>query len=172
MSKNNIKFIALAAMGLNGEIGIGNDLPWYLPEDLKHFKETTMHKWVLMGLNTFNTLPINAKKDRNYIVLCNSDKTVISSGYQYKFKSISELLNSDDLQGIKEIYIAGGAMIYDTLLEHCEEAIVTWIDNTYPNADKFFPVDRLTQSFEEYSNNSWLRSKSGTLYKIAHYIKI
>ena len=47
----------ISACAVNGVIGRGNTLPWHLPEDLKFFKQTTSGHAILMGLNTWNSLP-------------------------------------------------------------------------------------------------------------------
>ena len=47
----------IAAVGLNNELGINNDLIWHIPEDLKFFKENTLNKHIVMGMNTYLSLP-------------------------------------------------------------------------------------------------------------------
>ena len=58
----------LVAMAKNRVIGVNNDLPWSLPEDLKHFKEYTLNKPIVMGRKTFESLP-KALPNRKNIVL-------------------------------------------------------------------------------------------------------
>ena len=52
---NNITLIA--AIGRNRELGKNNDLIWSIPEDLKFFRDNTMGKNIVMGINTLNSLP-------------------------------------------------------------------------------------------------------------------
>ena len=59
----------IAAIGKNNELGKDNNLIWYLPEDLKFFKETTTGHTIVMGMNTLNSLP-RKLKNRRYIVIC------------------------------------------------------------------------------------------------------
>ena len=47
----------IAAVGSNGELGYNNDLIWKIPEDLKFFRDNTIGKSIVMGLNTLNSLP-------------------------------------------------------------------------------------------------------------------
>ena len=60
--------IIIAAIGKNNELGLNNNLIWHLPGDLKFFKENTINKSIVMGLNTFKSLP-NLLKNRNHIVI-------------------------------------------------------------------------------------------------------
>jgi dihydrofolate reductase len=61
----------VVAVGNDNQIGLDNDLPWRLKSDLKRFKEITLNHYVLMGMNTFMSLPV-VLKDRNIIVLSKS----------------------------------------------------------------------------------------------------
>lgn len=58
----------IAAIGKNNELGIDSKLIWYLPNDLKFFKEQTMHKHIVMGMNTFKSLP-KVLPGRTHLVL-------------------------------------------------------------------------------------------------------
>jgi len=51
------KVTLIAAIGRNRELGKNNDLIWKIPEDLKFFKDNTIGKTIVMGINTFNSLP-------------------------------------------------------------------------------------------------------------------
>ena len=69
----------IAAIGKNNELGKNNDLIWHLPNDLKFFKEVTMGKNVVMGFNTYNSLP-RKLVGRTMIVLTSrniNDKEII-----------------------------------------------------------------------------------------------
>ena len=58
----------ISACTANGVIGRGNTLPWHLPEDLKFFKQTTSGHAILMGLNTWNSLPFKPLKNRKNFI--------------------------------------------------------------------------------------------------------
>ena len=58
----------IAAMGKNKEIGKNNDLIWHIKEDLQNFKKLTMNKYIVMGANTYASLP-KRLEGRKYIVL-------------------------------------------------------------------------------------------------------
>ena len=65
-------FKIIAAVGLNNELGYNNDLIWHLPEDLKFFKEVTSNHTIIMGRNTFESLP-KMLPNRKHIVLTSRD---------------------------------------------------------------------------------------------------
>ena len=125
----------IAAVGKNRELGKKNDLIWHLPDDLKFFKENTIGKPVVMGLNTLKSLP-RKLKDRQYVVLTNQDveldKDVIL------VKSLDELL---DYIGSREdeFMIIGGASIYAQMINHADKMLLTEVDATDNEADCFFP---------------------------------
>lgn len=129
---NNISIIA--AIGQNSELGKNNDLIWKLPGDLKFFKNITMGKDIVMGSNTFYSLP-KLLPGRKHIVLTtkninNIDITVVHSKEEL-LKYLKEIK--------REVMIIGGASIYAQMLEYADKMYLTHIDSTEPNADAYFP---------------------------------
>jgi len=120
-------------------IGINNDLPWHISKDLKHFKELTIGKPVIMGRNTYESifsrihmpLPgrenivITSRELETHINLTTA--TSLDEGLKY-----AETLDSD------EIFIIGGAQLYASSLPLADKLYITRIDGTY-NCDTFFP---------------------------------
>jgi dihydrofolate reductase len=132
----------IAAVGKNRELGKNNDLIWHLPDDLKFFKENTIGKPIVMGLNTLKSLP-RKLKDRQYVVLTNQD---VELDKDVKLvKSLDELL---DYIGSREdeFMIIGGASIYAQMINHADKMLLTEIDATDKDADCFFP---------EFNKNDW-----------------
>lgn len=64
----NLKYIIIAAVNVDGVIGIDNQIPWRIPEDFQHFRRTTMGNMLLVGYNTFITLPEKAFEGGKYMV--------------------------------------------------------------------------------------------------------
>ena len=62
-------------------------------------------------------------------------------------------------------------MVYNSLIDYCDECIITWVNKIIPNGNKRFPIDKLFANFEVYSDQDWLTSKSGEQYKITFYTK-
>lgn len=125
----------IAAIGKNRELGRKNDLIWHLPDDLKFFKENTIGKPVVMGLNTLRSLP-RKLKDRQYIVLTNEDveldKEIIL------VKSMDELLDEIKRRE-EEVMIIGGASIYKQMIDYADKMLLTEVDAECFDADVYFP---------------------------------
>lgn len=117
---------AIVVVDKNWGIGKKNDLLFRLPADMKHFRETTAGKVVVMGSNTLLSFPGgNPLKNRTNIVLWpggekRADCTVADSLPQL-FEEIGKYPKDD-------VFVVGGAMLYRTLLPYCEEVIATKVD--------------------------------------------
>ncbi len=120
----------IVAMDKNGLIGNGNKLPWNIPEDLKHFKEKTMGKYLLMGERTYNSIK-NKLLGRKIIVLSRSDKSIENGRVA---KSIEEALSYAE----GEIMIGGGASIYKQFLDIADKMYITVVNKNF-EGDVYFP---------------------------------
>jgi dihydrofolate reductase len=125
------------AVAENGVIGKGNDLPWHLPEDLKHFKEITLGKTVLMGRKTFESIFARLKKPlpgRKNVVITRQENYKVPEGVLV-FPSLDiafQKLASED------IYVIGGAEIYKQALPFASKMFITKVKGNY-EGDAFFP---------------------------------
>ena len=122
----------IAAIGKNNELGKNNDLIWHLPNDLKFFKEVTMGKNVVMGLNTYKSLP-RKLNGRNMIVL--SDVEFKEEGI-IVYNDLKKLL--EDYKN-EDIYIIGGASLYKLFINKVDTMYLTEIDASDDKADVYFP---------------------------------
>ena len=135
------KLALIAAIANNNAIGFENKLLYWLPNDLKRFKELTTGHTIIMGSNTFRSLPKGALPNRRNIVLSRKEKEF--PGCE-TFSSLEEALaNCNDSE---LVYIIGGEMLYKTALPHADILCLTEIDDTPENADAFFP---------EFAKNEW-----------------
>lgn len=135
------KLALIAAIARNNAIGFGNKLIYWLPNDLKRFKELTTGHTIIMGSNTFRSLPKGALPNRRNIVL--SRKESEFPGCE-AFSSLEEALancNETEL-----VYVIGGEMLYRTALPLADILCLTEVDDTPQEADAFFP---------EFSRNEW-----------------
>ena len=126
-------FSIIAAVGKNRELGKNNQLIFHLKEDMDFFRDTTTGHTVVMGFNTWKSLPGKLKNRRNLVVSFNevpeADETITELDTFIK-----------ERQGSKEeIFIIGGGMIYKTFLPYAKHLYLTEIDATDPAADTFFP---------------------------------
>ena len=123
----------IAAMAKNNVIGIKNGLPWDLPADMKHFRETTSGKTVIMGARTFESIGKALPKRRNIVITL--DKNQIAEGAEIVF-SLDEAIESCKNEG--EAMIIGGASIYRQFLPKAQRVYLTVIDGKF-EGDAFFP---------------------------------
>ena len=128
------KLALIAAIAKNNAIGNGNRLIYWLPNDLKRFKELTTGHTIIMGSNTFRSLPKGALPNRRNIVLSRKEKEFPSCE---TFSSLDEALANCSNEGI--VYIIGGEMLYRTALPHADILCLTEVEDTPKEADAFFP---------------------------------
>ena len=133
----------IVAVGKNMEIGKDNKLLWHIPEDLKFFKEKTSGKTIIMGSNTFYSLP-KLLPNRHHIVLTLDDyKFPDEVEVYYDFNTLLKALETRD----EEMFIIGGAAIYSLFIDYVDSMYITEIDKEY-DADKYFP---------NFDKNKWNR---------------
>lgn len=130
---NNL--VLIAAIGKNGELGKNNKLIWYLPEDLKFFKDNTINHTIVMGYNTFISLPKLLNK-RKHIVLTKKDISFPDGVIVFHNKeSVLDYAKNTN----EDIFIIGGASIYKEFINESDRMILTEIDKIDNNADVYFP---------------------------------
>lgn len=125
----------IAAIGKNNELGKNNDLIWRFHEDMKFFRSQTIDKPIVMGMNTFRSLPKLLPR-RKHIVLTRKGRQDLPDEV-IVIKSLEELLEYVDLLG-EEVMVIGGASIYQELLEYSDRLVLTEID-AEADADVYFP---------------------------------
>ena len=131
-----MKLSMIACVGKNLELGKNNDLIWHLPNDLKYFKKVTDGHVVVMGKNTFKSLP-KVLPNRKNIVLTFPDDTEKLPDEVEVFHGIEEFLESyKDYQD--EVFIIGGASIYKQFLKYADNLYLTEVDME-SEADVYFP---------------------------------
>ncbi len=126
----------IVAIDKNNGIGKNGDLLCHLSADLKHFKEVTTGKTVIMGYNTLISLPKSAPlKNRRNIVLYEKDIEIEGAEVVHSIDELFELVKDVDPQ---ELFVIGGAMVYTTLMPYCKKLYITHIDKAF-DADRFLP---------------------------------
>lgn len=122
----------IAAIDISYGIGRNNTIPWHLPEDLKQFKKLTTGGTVIMGRNTWDSLPLKPLQRRKNIVITTS---LLEEKYE---NTIFTGRPSDHLGGEDPIWIIGGASIYRQFLPMVENIYLTRIFRDY-NCNVQFP---------------------------------
>ena len=131
-------YSAIVAVDNNWGIGYNGDLLISIPDDLKNFKKLTTGHTVVMGLNTWNSLPKKPLPNRLNVVIEPLDD------WYYENHTLHMDLNTfirrfKSLDQSKEIFIMGGGSIYKQLIPYCNRVYVTKIYKDFDNVDTFFP---------------------------------
>lgn len=124
----------------NKVIGKGPDLPWHIPEDLKHFKEITTGKTIIMGLVTYKSIG-KALPNRNNIVMSFNKIELDDAEVATSIDEALEIAKKYN----KEIFIIGGASIYKIFLPIADKLYISHIKEDY-EGDVYFP---------EYNKDEW-----------------
>ena len=123
----------IVAKSKNNVIGVDNQLPWHLPEDLKHFKQTTLGCPIIMGRNTWLSLGRPLPGRRNLVI----SRT---PGFQPEgaeiFQSLDDAIAA--CAGVDRAFIIGGAQIYALAMNRVDTLIITEVD-TVIAGDAYFP---------------------------------
>lgn len=152
-------FKAIAAMSENRAIGNGNKIPWHLPEDFKWFKEKTTGQIIIMGRKTFESIG-RPLPNRTTIVLSRGN---FSHPGVKTASGLAEVdFASPELMG-KEVFICGGAQIYEQTLPFCSDLFLTLVKRTV-EGDAFFPPFE-----EDFVLGQVIRETPE--FKILHYVK-
>lgn len=123
----------IVAVAKGGAIGKAGKMPWKIPGEQRQFKDLTTGHVVIMGRTSYEEIG-HPLPDRTNIVV---SKTKVFSGENlFTVKSLKEAI---ERAGQEEIYIAGGAEIFQEALPLAEKIYMTYVDMEVPDADRFFP---------------------------------
>lgn len=124
----------IAAVAKNRAIGLNNKLIYWLPNDLKRFKALTTGHTIIMGRNTYLSLPKGALPNRRNVVLSTTLSEVPGCDV---YPSLDEALKS--CKADEQVYIIGGARVYEQAMAVADRLCLTEVDDTPAEADAFFP---------------------------------
>ncbi|MBR2989439.1 dihydrofolate reductase [Candidatus Saccharibacteria bacterium] len=162
-----MSFSLIAAIGKNRELGRDGGLVFRLPSDLKFFKEVTMGHPILMGRKTFESLPKMLPGRKHYVVTRNAKRLSIplrapvappavagvlpilaarrrkdpATGMEQPLCIVDNLdaFVREHAEGEEEVFVIGGASIYEKMLPYCDKLYLTEVDAVDETADVFFP---------------------------------
>lgn len=141
-----VRLSIIAAVAENNAIGYENKLIYWLPNDLKRFKQLTTGHTIIMGRRTFESLPKGALPNRRNIVLSRKGTAEQFPGCDL-YASLNEALQSCSTD--EEVFIIGGHSVYREALACADRLCLTLVHDTPENADTFFP------DFSEEWKESW-----------------
>lgn len=157
----------IVATDKNLAIGNQNKLLFWLPNDLKRFKELTTGNTIIMGRNTFLSLPKGALPNRRNIVL--STRKDASFPGAETFSSLEEAINNCSEE--EKVFIIGGASVYKQALPLADVLCITEIDAEAPEADTYFPAIDPTIWKEKSRESHSADEKHPCPYAFVEYVR-
>ncbi|WP_255190738.1 dihydrofolate reductase [Natronobeatus ordinarius] len=143
------ELVAIVAVAENGIIGADGDMPWDVPEDLAHFRETTVNHPVIMGRITYEGI-LEALGEplpgRTTVVLTSRgleeestdyENVVVANGLEESLEAAAAAADERH-DGVDRIFVAGGATIYEQYLPAVDRLVLTEIYDE-PDGDTSFP---------------------------------
>ena len=125
------------ARSRNNVIGVNGDLPWHLPEDLAHFKRTTLGQPVIMGRVTWESIPHKFRPlpgRTNVVVSRQASFSAPGAQVVSSLQAAMELFSADDV-----VWLIGGAQLYAQAMPLAKQLVITEIDADY-EGDAFAPA--------------------------------
>ena len=135
-----MQIVLLAAVAENGVVGRGGVMPWRLKSDMRHFRELTLGKPVVMGRKTYDSLHIKPLPNRTNIVVTRQegyqpDGVLVISSFEAALEHAQEIARADRAN---EVMIGGGAEIYAQALAIADRLYITHV-GAMPEGDAYFP---------------------------------
>lgn len=124
----------IVARAHNGAIGKDNDIPWHLPEDLKFFQRETLGGAIIMGRNTWDSLPYKPLKSRLNIVVSRQADLA-----EHMASSVEDAIEKAYAHGYRRVYGIGGERLYAEMLPLAHRLLVTEVDLKIDAPDARFP---------------------------------
>ncbi len=132
----------IVAMASNRIIGRDGGMPWHLPADLRHFKQTTMGKPLIMGRKTFQSIGRPLPGRTNIVVTRNpgfhADGCVLATDFDDALDQASRIAEAD---GVDKIMVGGGGEIYARALPHATRIYLTEVDRDAAGDTAFPELD-------------------------------
>ena len=134
-----IDICLIAAVAENRVIGNGQVLPWKIPTDLKYFRDLTMGKPIIMGRLTYDSVGSPLPGRKNIVVSRRSNLDIENT---IVVRSIEDAIKvgrqESQLLGVKDLFVVGGAQIYEDALKFCTRIYITEVHDS-PQGNILFP---------------------------------
>jgi len=140
-----MKIALIAALAQNRVVGIDNQLPWHLPEDLKYFKRITTGKAIIMGRKTYESIGRPLPNRTNIVISRDSQYQAEGIKVVSSLEAAIELAESVSLiNGVDEVMVIGGAQIYAMALPKADRLYLTHV-HADVEGDAYFPDVDMSQ---------------------------
>lgn len=131
--------IAIAAIGMNNELGKDNQLIWHLPNDFKRFKTLTTGHYIIMGRKTFESFPKPLPNRTHVIITRQKNFTAENCIVVDSLKKAIAICPKDE-----DVYVIGGGEIYNQSIDFADKLEITKVFHSF-EADTFFPEIDITK---------------------------
>ena len=158
----------IVCIAQNSAIGFENKLLYWLPNDLKRFKQLTTGHTIIMGRRTFESFPKGALPNRRNVVLSRQAEAHFEGADHYC--TLEEALAS--CRPDEDIYIIGGATVYEQAMPLADRLLITHVEDTPEQADAFFPIIDLALWKEVNREEHGTDEKHHFPYSFVDYEKI
>ena len=161
----------LVAMNEDLLIGVNNDLPWKLQDDLEHFKNYSLNKPIIMGRKTFESIGRPLPNRKNIVVssvMREQDGIKVFSNLNDAI-AFSKKYNEEN--NIDEIILIGGAKVFAEGLKQTTKLVISWVDASNIEGDVYFPEFN-KQEWREVSSKKFLKSETNQYdFEIKEYLR-
>lgn len=161
-------YIVAAIEAETRAIGFQGKLPWYIPEDLLHFRALTSRTTaaLIMGSGTYRSIGRTLPGRLTFVV---SKKEQFEAGEEvWVIHDPEEAIGLSLKGGVQEIWVSGGQSLYEYFLSRAEKLFLTLVWGEIPGADRYFPP--YEDQFLE-TERSEVRSHAGLQYAFATYAR-
>jgi dihydrofolate reductase len=156
------RVVMVAAVARNGVIGLAGDIPWHIPEDMRHFRETTRGHTVVMGRTTFEGIGHPLPYRTNIVVTRDPGWSAEGVLVAHSVPEAIELARGLD----GDIVIGGGTQIYEAAMPYATHQVLTEVDlepegdTHYPDFERAEWRETRREDHEGYSWVWWERARS------------
>ncbi len=165
--KKNANINIIVAIGKQNQIGLDGTMPWHLSDDLKNFKKITSGHTLIMGRKTFDSIGRALPKRMNFVITSKPEN--VTAFEVCSFDNLDKAINKAKLFD-DEIFIIGGASIYEQMLDKADKLIITHVDYN-GKADTFFPEIDFSK-WKVYHKKSYKKNdKNAYDFEVVTYIK-
>lgn len=162
------KIAAIWAEDKNGLIGLDDHLPWHLPAELQHFKETTLNQVILMGRKTFDGMQRRVLPHRVTIVLTSNQ--LFTSDDVVVLHSREETLRWYESQD-KDLYIIGGREIFKLFANDITEFYQTVVDGEFIGNIYMPEISSFVNTKKISSVVHFADEKNPCAFTVNHYVR-
>ena len=161
----------LVAMNEELLIGVNNDLPWKLQDDLEHFKNYSLNKPIIMGRKTFESIGRPLPNRKNVVVSSSMKEQDDINVFNNLNDAIAFSKKYNEENDIDEIILIGGAKVFAEGLKQTTKLVISWVDASSIKGDVYFPEFN-KQEWREVDSKKFLKSEKNQFdFEIKEYLR-